>query len=134
MSPDGTRTDDLFHALSDPTRRAILDLLAQREVMTVTELAAQFPSLVRSGISKHLMALRQADLVYATRQGREQHYRVNPRAMRELLRPWVEKYEKYWDDRLGRLRDVAEARESAGGALQSGSPGHGAAGGGPDDK
>lgn len=47
-----------------------------------------FPSLVRSGISKHLMALRQANLVYATRQGREQHYRINPRAMRELLRPF----------------------------------------------
>jgi len=111
MPPEGESSDELFRALGDPTRRAILDLLAQREVMTVTELAAQFPSLVRSGISKHLMALRQAGLVYATRQGREQHYRVNPEAMRKVLRPWVEKYEKYWDERLDRLREVAESRE-----------------------
>lgn len=114
MPPDGASTDELFRALSDPTRRAILDLLAQREVMTVSELAAHFPSMVRSGISKHLMALRQTGLVYATRQGREQHYRVNPEAMRRLLRPWVEKYEKYWDERLYRLREVAESRERGG--------------------
>lgn len=114
MPPDGERTDELFRALSDPTRRAILDLLAQREVMTVNELAAHFPSLVRSGISKHLMALRQAGLVHATRQGREQHYRVNPEAMRRLLHPWVEKYEKYWDERLDSLRQVAESRERRG--------------------
>lgn len=111
MSPDPNRTDELFRVLGDPTRRAILDLLAQREVMTVSELSAQFPTLVRSGISKHLMALREAQLVYATKQGRQQYYRINAETMRELLQPWVSKYEKYWDVRLERLRAAAEALE-----------------------
>lgn len=113
MSPDSSRTDELFRVLSDPTRRAILDLLAQHDVLTVSELAAHFPTLVRSGISKHLMALREAELVYAVKQGREQHYRINAETMAELLKPWVSKYEKYWDERLQRLRKAAEALEQS---------------------
>ncbi len=64
--------DGVFRALADPTRRRILDLLADRGALTVSELAAQFPGLVASGISKHLMGLRAAGLVAATRQGRRQ--------------------------------------------------------------
>lgn len=105
------RTDELFRILGDPTRRRMLDLLAEREPMTVTELSAQFPDLVRSGISKHLMALRESGLVYATRHGREQHYRINQETVSQLLRPWVRRYEKYWDQRLENLRRLAEAME-----------------------
>lgn len=113
MPPD-ERVDELFRALGDPTRRRMLDLLAEHESLTVSELSAHFPTLVRSGISKHLMALRDVQLVYATKVGREQHYRVNPEAMQELLRPWVAKYEKYWAPRLDRLKALAEAKERAG--------------------
>lgn len=118
MAPDQDRVDELFRILGDPTRRRILDLLAEREPMTVTELSAHFPSLVRSGISKHLMALREGGLVYSTRHGREQHYCIHQETVNLLLRPWVQKYEKYWDERLEKLRQLAEAMEQ----VREGSP------------
>jgi DNA-binding transcriptional ArsR family regulator len=101
-------SDDLFRALADPTRRRILDLLAERGTATVGELAEQFPDLVASGISKHLMALRAAGLVTATRQGRQQLYRLDADAFADTLAPWLAKYEPYWSDALQRLGQLAE--------------------------
>jgi DNA-binding transcriptional ArsR family regulator len=101
-------SDDLFRALADPTRRRILDLLAERGTATVGELAAQFPDLVVSGISKHLMALRAAGLVTATRQGRQQLYRLDADAFASALAPWLAKYEPYWSAALQRLGQLAE--------------------------
>jgi DNA-binding transcriptional ArsR family regulator len=101
-------SDDLFRALADPTRRGILDLLAEHGLMTVSELAAQFPGLVASGISKHLMALRAAGLVTATRQGRNQLYAIDADAMSRALAPWLARYEAYWAQALTRLRAVAD--------------------------
>jgi DNA-binding transcriptional ArsR family regulator len=105
--PATTATDDLFRALADPTRRRILDLLADSGSATVGELAAQFPDLVASGISKHLMALRAAGLVIATKQGRNQIYTIDADAMAQALTPWLAKYEAYWTAALTRLRDAA---------------------------
>src|SRR6266566_1802266 len=101
-------SDDLFRALADPTRRRILDLLAERGTLTVSELAAEFPELVASGISKHLMGLRASGLVNARRRGRHQVYRLNGRAMADALAPWLAKYEPHWSAALERLRDLAE--------------------------
>ena len=103
-------SDDLFRLLADPTRRRILDLLAERGELTVGELAAQFPDLVASGISKHLMSLRAAGLVTATRRGRQQLYRVEADTLADALAPWLAKYEPYWSAALDRLRDLAEGR------------------------
>jgi DNA-binding transcriptional ArsR family regulator len=94
--------------LADPTRRLILDLLAERGPLTVGQLAAEFPDLVASGISKHLMSLRAAGLVYATRRGRRQIYQLEPGALAAGLAPWIAKYEKYWSAALERLRDLAQ--------------------------
>lgn len=104
-------SDDLFRALADPTRRRILDLLAERGTLSVGQLAAEFPGLVPSGISKHLMGLRAVGLVSATRQGRQQLYRIDADALAEALAPWLAKYEAYWSDALERLRVLAETRE-----------------------
>jgi len=108
---DGRRdgaTDTLFRMLADPTRRHILDLLAERGPLNVTELAADFPDLVASGISKHLMGLRSAGLVQSSRQGRRQIYTLEAAAMKEALTPWLRKYDRFWQDALERLRDLAE--------------------------
>jgi len=108
---DGQRdgaTDTLFRMLADPTRRHILDLLAERGPLNVTELAADFPDLVASGISKHLMGLRSAGLVQSSRQGRRQIYTLEAAAMKEALTPWLRKYDRFWQDALERLRDLAE--------------------------
>ena len=101
-------SDALFRILADPTRRRMLDLLAERGPLTVGELAAEFPDLVTSGISKHLMSLRAAGLVCATRRGRQQIYRLEPDAFVAALSPWIAKYERYWTTALERLRDLAE--------------------------
>jgi DNA-binding transcriptional ArsR family regulator len=98
-----TSNDELFRILADPTRRRILDLLADGGPRTVSELAAEFPQLVPSGISKHLMSLRAAGLVVATRRGRQQIYLINGRALADGLAPWLVKYQSYWSDALVRL-------------------------------
>jgi DNA-binding transcriptional ArsR family regulator len=103
--------DELFRILADPTRRRILDLLAERGSATVTELAAEFPGLVASGISKHLMALRAAGLVTATRQGRQQLYRLNAEAFTAALAPWLARYEPYWSGALEKLKNLAAGEE-----------------------
>ena len=101
--------DLVFRTLADPTRRGILDLLADRGPQTVSQLAAAFPDLVASGISKHLMGLRAAGLVSATRRGRQQVYRLNGEVMAAALAPWLARYEPYWSGALERLRRLAEA-------------------------
>ena len=72
-------TDELFRVLADPTRRRILDLLSEQESLSVNDIGKAFPDLVTSGISKHLMVLRAADLVTAARDGRRQYYSINAR-------------------------------------------------------
>jgi DNA-binding transcriptional ArsR family regulator len=109
VADDGD-SDRVFRTLADPTRRRILDLLAERGPLTVTEIAAAFPGLVASGISKHLMGLRSARLVAATRRGRQQLYRIDARVMADALAPWLAKYEPYWSAALERLRNLAEGR------------------------
>lgn len=104
--------EDAFRVLADPTRRRILDLLAERGVQTVSQLAAEFPDLVSSGISKHLMALRAAGLVAATRQGRHQLYRIDADGFTRAFGPWIAKYEVYWSGSLESLRDLAESSAS----------------------
>ena len=101
-------TDALFRTLADSTRRQILDLLAESGPLSVGELAADFPDLVQSGISKHLMSLRAAGLVSATRQGRRQIYQLEPDKLVAELTPWLAKYEQYWSAALERLRDLAQ--------------------------
>jgi DNA-binding transcriptional ArsR family regulator len=103
-----SNSDALFRTLADPTRRRILDLLAEHGPLTVAQLAAEFPDLVASGISKHLMSLRAADLVSATRRGRQQIYQLEPDALAAGLTPWIAKYEQYWSAALERLRDLAQ--------------------------
>ena len=109
----GGRTADFFRAAADPTRRALLDLLAEQGPLSVGQLAAHFPALVPSGISKHLMLLRQLGFVQAVKHGRERRYQLDAPAVRAALQPWVQKYERFWDERLERLRAVAEARQAA---------------------
>jgi DNA-binding transcriptional ArsR family regulator len=101
---------ELFRMLADPTRRRILDLLAMRGELTVSEIAAEFPDRVASGISKHLMALRAAHLVTANKVGRTQRYHLDAATFSATLAPWLARYEPYFADALTRLRHLAEPR------------------------
>lgn len=100
---------DPFRAIADPTRRSMLDLLAERGSLTVGELAAEFPDLVVSGISKHLMTLRAAGLVTAHKEGRNQRYTIDREGWRRAFAPWVRRYGDYWSDALQRLSDATTA-------------------------
>lgn len=108
---------DPFRAIADPTRRRILDLLMDRGSLTVGELAGEFPSLVTSGISKHLMTLRAAGLVVAEKAGRNQRYRIDRDGLESAFGPWIARYEAYWTDALTALRDATLASPESGEAM-----------------
>ena len=108
MQVISSNSDALFRILADPTRRLILDLLAERGPLSVGQLASEFPDLVASGISKHLMSLRAGGVVSATRRGRQQIYQLEPDVLAAGLTPWIAKYEQYWSAALEQLRKLAQ--------------------------
>ena len=112
----------LFKILADPTRRRILDLLAEQGPLNVTGLSEKFPDLVASGISKHLMGLRSAGLVHANREGRQQIYSLDATALAEPLAAWLKKYDRFWGGALERLRQLAENESEESGAEDSRTP------------
>ena len=92
----------VFSALSDPTRRNVVEALAGRETATATELAAELP-VTRQAVSKHLTALGAAGLVASERRGRETHYRLTPDALADAV-SWMEQVGAQWERRLAALR------------------------------
>jgi DNA-binding transcriptional ArsR family regulator len=96
---------DVFDALGDPTRRHLVETLAEREA-TATELAAELP-VTRQAVAKHLTALREAGLVESRRSGRETLYRLEPAPLNRAA-AWIAQVGGAWDARLGRLRDHLE--------------------------
>lgn len=92
--------DLVFHALADPTRRAILDRLTEGEA-TVGRLSEPFP-LSFAAVSKHLGVLERAGLVTRESRGRERICRINPASL-EDARAWLEFHERFWSDRLNAL-------------------------------
>jgi DNA-binding transcriptional ArsR family regulator len=88
---------DAFHAVSDPTRRELLDRLSRR-ISTVNELSAGF-DMSRPAISKHLRVLLQAHLVSSSKQGRLRFYAVQPEKLRDIS-VWIEGYRRFWEVNL----------------------------------
>ena len=103
MSPEA-----VFRALGDPTRRAVFERLASRE-MSVSELTTGF-SVSQPAISQHLAALRGAGLVSERREGRFSYYRADPQGLAPLL-DWIDRYRAFWPERLGRLRTVLKGMD-----------------------
>jgi DNA-binding transcriptional ArsR family regulator len=102
---------DVFHAVADPTRRAILDRLRAGGV-AVAELAAGF-AMSRPAVSKHLRVLRDARLVRKDKEGRERVYRLTPGPLRDLSQ-WVESYRSFWPANLLSLkRHLEGGKESS---------------------
>lgn len=92
--------EDVFYAIADPTRRALLDLLAQGEE-PVNVLAQRF-EMTRPAISQHLAILLKTRLVRARRVGRERRYRLQPMPL-ERIYDWVALYERFWKEKLSAL-------------------------------
>lgn len=100
MVAAGGMTPDVFHAVSDPNRRRLLDLLAEGE-RAVMDLVRLF-TISQPAISQHLKVLREAGLVTVRKLGRRRMYALNPDELRPVA-DWIAHYEKFWDDRLDRL-------------------------------
>src|SRR5207253_8246784 len=94
---------DVFQAIADPTRRAIL-LLVATQSMTAGAVAANFDT-ARPTISKHLQILTECGLLEQEQSGREVHYHINPSKMKEVA-DFIEPFRKMWDERFNKLESV----------------------------
>ena len=94
---------DIFQAIADPTRRAIIALIAV-QAMTPNALAERFDS-TRQAISKHLRILTECEMVTQDQQGREIYYSLEIQKMKEIDE-WLEQYRKIWEARFSQLDDV----------------------------
>jgi DNA-binding transcriptional ArsR family regulator len=104
--------DPIWKALSDETRRTILDFLRSGPKAT-TAIVEQFPKLSRFAVMKHLDVLRQAALVVTREEGRQRINSLNAVPIRMIYERWVSNYEDIWANALLRIKEVSE-RESVG--------------------
>jgi DNA-binding transcriptional ArsR family regulator len=100
---------DVFQAIADPTRRAILGLVAL-QAMTPGSIAEKFDSS-RQTISKHIQILSECELLRQEPSGREIHYHFNPKKMKEVA-DWLEPYRKMWEGRLTAIDDLLNEMQS----------------------
>ena len=101
MSPQQQAVGAVFSALSDPTRRQVVELLSQRSSVTASGLAQELP-ITRQAIAKHLATLEQAGLVRVSHEGREARYRLTPEPLTGAMQ-WMASAGARWDQRLARL-------------------------------
>ena len=100
---------DVFQAMADPTRRAILVLVASQS-MTAGAIAANFDS-ARPTISRHLQILTECELIEQEQQGREIYDHFNPKKMKEVA-DFIEPFRKLWDDRFNKLELIMKKYKS----------------------
>jgi len=101
---------DVFQAIADPTRRAILMLVASQS-MTAGAIAANFDT-ARPTISKHLQILTECELLQQEQSGREVHYHLAPNKFKEIA-DFIEPFRKMWDDRFNKLESVMKNYKSS---------------------
>ena len=94
---------DVFQAIADPTRRAIIMLVAM-QAMTPTAIAENFDSS-RQTISKHIQILTECELLKQEQSGREIFYHFNPKKMKEIA-DFIEPFRNMWDDRFTKLENI----------------------------
>lgn len=98
---------DVFQAIADPTRRAIL-LLVAAQSMTAGAIAANFDT-ARPTVSKHLQILVACELLTQEQYGREVHYQLNAAGMKEVA-DFIEPFRAMWDDRFNALEKIMKKR------------------------
>ena len=100
---------DVFQAIADPTRRAIITLLAL-QALTPTAIAENFDSS-RQTISKHIQILAECELLEQKQTGREIYYHLNGKKMKEIA-DFIEPFRRMWDDRFNKLESVMKKYKS----------------------
>ena len=106
----GDALDPIWKALSDPTRRAILDLLRDGP-RTTTEIVGRFPQLTRFGVMKHIDVLRDASLVITRERGRERINALNVVPIRQIYERWITPFSELWSSKLLSLKRDIENSE-----------------------
>jgi|SRR5579859_336492 len=99
---------DVFQAIADPTRRAIIGLLAG-QTLTLNTVAENF-NMSQPAVSKHMRILTECGLVHIVKRGRERHCSAQLTALEEVVR-WAEQYRLFWNSRLDTLRDLLNEPE-----------------------
>ncbi len=110
---DSIGTDELgpvWRALSNSSRRAMLDLLMEGP-MTTGVLAERFPNLSRFAVMQHLKVLEEANLIVARRDGRKRHNHLNPIPIQQIYDRWVHRYMQPWTEALIGPKAELEERE-----------------------
>ncbi|MGG4554790.1 ArsR/SmtB family transcription factor [Paenibacillus humicus] len=100
---------DVFAAIADPTRRKLIQLLAEADEVPLHELTAHF-QMGRTAVSKHLTILKEAGLVLDRKVGRETRFRLNAFPLKEV-QDWVAFYSKYWSTNMLRLKQLLEEED-----------------------
>src|SRR3981081_1882017 len=100
---------DVFQAIADPTRRAILSLLALH-AMTPNAIAEHFDSS-RQAITKHIKILTECQLLNQEQTGREIHYHFNPQKMKEVDK-WMEQFRALWENRFNKLDEILKNQQN----------------------
>jgi DNA-binding transcriptional ArsR family regulator len=100
-------TDKVFKALSDPTRRKLLDLLHEKNGQSLGQLCENL-DMTRQSVTQHLAILEDANLVNTVRRGREKLHFINPVPLHEIYERWVRKFETH---RLRLLHDLKQELE-----------------------
>lgn len=100
---------DIFTALAEPTRRTIIEMLAEKGELSATDISDKFDSSAPA-ISQHLKVLREANLVRMEKRSRQRMYQVNPSAMNKFER-WVKHTKELWDKRFDRLDRLLEVEK-----------------------
>ena len=95
----------VFRALADPTRRAIINMLAEGD-RPIAEIAAAF-DMTRPAVAKHLAILREGGVIAVEAKGRERIHRLNPQALKTAA-DWLSYFDRFWDDRLAKLKKAVE--------------------------
>jgi DNA-binding transcriptional ArsR family regulator len=98
----------VFRALSDPTRRAIIEMLARGD-KSIGDIADAF-DMTRPAVAKHLAILREGGIVAVEQKGRERINRLQPAALKTAA-DWLNFFDQFWDEKLERLKQAAEAKE-----------------------
>lgn len=105
--------DIVWRALSDPTRRGVLDCLREGP-RTTGDLVSRFPDLTRYGVMKHLKVLAEAGLIVSRKEGRQRWNHLNAVPLRQIYERWVSRYEDLWAGSLLTLKRVVEGRQAMG--------------------
>jgi DNA-binding transcriptional ArsR family regulator len=100
---------DVFQAIADPTRRAIL-LLVSTQSLTAGAIASHFDT-ARPTVSKHLQILTECELLGQTQNGREIYYHLNPKKMKAIA-DFIEPFRSMWDDRFNKLESIMKNYKS----------------------